>query len=113
MSIEVTARHMSATSELQEYARDKAAELLDTFPRVEHIHVILNVERHMSIAEIVAQGRNHVKIEAVGSSNDMRASIDLAIDKAEKQFRKISEKVHDHKPAMKREEADHTQQTVI
>jgi putative sigma-54 modulation protein len=104
---------MSATSELQEYARDKAAELLDTFPRVEHIHVILNVERHMSIAEIVAQGRNHVKIEAVGSSNDMRASIDLAIDKAEKQFRKISEKVHDHKPAMKREEADHTQQTVI
>jgi len=44
MSIEVTARHMSATSELQEYARDKAAELLDTFPRVEHIHVILNVK---------------------------------------------------------------------
>jgi len=105
MPIEVTARHMSATSEIQEYARGKAEELFEVFPRIENIHVILNVERHLSIAEVVIQARNHVKVEAVGSSDDMLASIDLAVDKAEKQLRKILDKVHDHKPDMKRVES--------
>jgi putative sigma-54 modulation protein len=105
MPIEVTARHMSATSEIQEYAKDKAGELLEVYPRIENIHVILNVERHLSIAETVIQAPNHVKVEAVGSSDDMMASIDMAVDKAEKQLRKILDKVHDHKPDMKRVEA--------
>lgn len=105
MPIEVTARHMSATSEIQEYARVKAGELFEVFPRIENIHVILNVERHLNIAEAVIQARNHVKVEAVGSSDNMLASIDIAVDKAEKQLRKILDKVHDHKPDMKRVES--------
>lgn len=105
MPIEVTARHHSATAELQEYARVRAEELLEEFPRAENIHVILNLERHLALAEVVVQAKAHKHIESVGSSDKMKASIDLAMDKAEKQLRKIREKVVDHKPRMKKAEA--------
>ena len=97
MSIEVTARHSSATAETQEYAKSKADELMREFPRIEHVHVILNIERHVNIAEAVIQGKNHVRVEATGSSDNMAVSIDTAFVKAEKQLRKIKEKVADHK----------------
>jgi putative sigma-54 modulation protein len=106
MPIEVTARHESATNELQDYAKSKAEELLEAFPRIEHIHVILNAERHLCLAEAVVQSRNHTRVEAKGSSDNMRASIDMAVEKAEKQLRKIQEKVHDHKVVMKHVDAD-------
>jgi len=106
MPIEVTARHMSATKELQDYAKSKAEELLVVFPRIEHIHVILNAERHLCLAEAVVQSRNHTRIEAKGSSDNMRASIDMAVEKAEKQLQKIRGKVLNHKVVMKHVEVE-------
>lgn len=106
MPIEVTARHRSATSRIQDYARAMAEELLDEFPRIEHIHVILDVERHLSTAEVVLQGRGHVRIESEAKSGNMMASINVAIDKAEKQMRRIRKKVTHHKGAMKPHEVE-------
>ena len=99
MPIEVTARHMHATEDLQEYARRKAAELVDEFRFVEHIHVILDIEKHghRHIAEVVAQVKHHGKQEAKESSDNLRASIDLAMEKLEKQLRKLHDKGVDQK----------------
>ena len=104
MPIEITASHMQASEGLQEYAREKAQQILEDFPRVEHVHVILDVEKHSHKAEVVVQARNHVHAEATESSENFRVSIDLAMDKIERQLRKLRDKVQDHKPAMRREE---------
>ena len=104
MPIEVTARHMHATNDLQDYARRKAEEILEDFPIVEHIHVILDIEKHgkRHLAEVVFQVKRHGTMEAEGTSDNLRTSIDIAFDKAQRQVGKLREKVQDHKAAMKK-----------
>lgn len=74
MPIEVTARHMQATDDLQDYARRKAQEILEDFPVIEHIHVIIDIEKHRKrhIAEVVLQVKRHGKVEAAESSDNLR-----------------------------------------
>ncbi|MDD4873228.1 MAG: ribosome-associated translation inhibitor RaiA [Kiritimatiellae bacterium] len=104
MSIEVTVRHMDAKGGIQDYARSKAEMLIEDFPRVEYVHVILDVEKHRCIAEVLAQAKKHVRVEAKEMSDDMKASIDLAVYKVERQLRKLSDRSHDHKTVMKKAE---------
>lgn len=97
MPIEITARHMDSAPEAKAYAEEKCGKLMDLFPRVEHIHVILDVEKHRQIAEIVVQAKNHIRIEADETSDDLVNSVDVAFERAEKQLRKLREKVQDHR----------------
>ncbi|MBM4143316.1 MAG: ribosome-associated translation inhibitor RaiA [Lentisphaerae bacterium] len=106
MAIEVTARHLHTVKDVEEYARERAAKVIEEFPRVEHIHVILDQEKHRQIAEVVVQARNHVRIESAESSDNLRASVDRAVEKAEKQLRRWRDKAVDHKPAMKQNAAE-------
>ena len=107
MPIEVTARHMHATEDLQDYARRMAEETLEEFPLIEHIHVILDIEKHgkRHLAEVVLQVKRHGTVEAAGSTDNLRASIDLAFEKAQRQVGKLRDKVQDHKSAMKKTES--------
>jgi putative sigma-54 modulation protein len=107
MAIEITARHMNATNQIQEYARGKAADLRDAFPKIEHIHVILDVEKRLHIAKVFVQSKNHLRVEAEETSDKLVTALDAAIAKIEKQLRRVRDKIHDHKPAMKLEELNH------
>jgi putative sigma-54 modulation protein len=106
MAIEITARHMHATPEIQEYARDKASALVDEFPRLEHVHVILDVQKRHFIAEIVVQAKNRIRAEAKEMSDQLITSIDRATDKVERQLRRRRDKIQDHAPAMKHGEME-------
>lgn len=101
MPIEITARHMHATKEIQDYARRKAKKIVEEFPGVEHVHVILDIEKHRNLAEVVVQARSHIRVEAEEATNRMSMSIDIAVDKVEKQLRRLRDKVQDHKAVMK------------
>jgi putative sigma-54 modulation protein len=89
---------MEATPAVQEYAREKAQELMADFPRVDHVHIILDKERHLQKAEIVVHAKKHVHAEASESSDNLKASLDLALAKAAKQLRRVQDKKHDHRP---------------
>ncbi len=97
MAIEVTARHMNCAPAAKVHAEEKAAKLQELFPRIEYIHVILDNEKHRQEAEVVVQARNHIRVEASESSEDMVNSIDVAMERAERQLRKLREKVQDHR----------------
>ena len=97
MSIEITARHMEGAPEAKAHAQEKAVKLLEAFPRVEHIHVILDIEKHRQMAEVVVQAKNHIHVEASETSDDLVNSVDVAFERAEKQLRKLREKVQDHR----------------
>lgn len=105
MPVEVTARHMDASDALLDYAREKGEQILGEFPRVEHLHVILNVEKRRQIAEMVVQAKNHIRLESTETSANMRASIDGVSDKTVRQLRRLRDKVQDHRAAKKRGEA--------
>jgi putative sigma-54 modulation protein len=101
MSIEVTVRHADVNNDLQDYARHKAEMLIEDFPKVEYVRVILDVEKHRNIVDVFAQAKKHVRVEAKEMSDDMKASIDIAVDKVERQLRKLADRAHDHKTVMK------------
>jgi putative sigma-54 modulation protein len=106
MGVVVTARHMNATPILQDYAQGKGEAIQTEFPHVEHVHIVLDHEKHLSMAEIVVQAKKHVKVEARHSAENMRAAIDECFLKAEKQLRRVAERIHNHKLAMKRVETE-------
>ena len=57
-------------------------------------------------AEVVVQAKHHVRLEAEETSENMRASTDAAMDKIARQLGRVRDKIHDHRPAMKRAEAN-------
>ncbi|MEM7394361.1 MAG: ribosome-associated translation inhibitor RaiA [Verrucomicrobiota bacterium] len=97
MQIAVTGRHMDLSEEVKNYALEKVEHALRDFPRVLHVHVILDVQKHRQKAEIVVQAKNHINLEADDESDNMYASIDAAVDRTAKQLRKLRDKVQHHK----------------
>jgi ribosomal subunit interface protein len=105
MAIEVTTRHMQGLEDIRKYAVSRAEELAATFPACEYVHVVLDHEKHLFSAEVIIQAGHHVRIEAKEELDNMRAAIDIAVEKAGKQYRRLIDKVKDHHTAMKFEEA--------
>ena len=93
MAIEITARHLRINESQQEFARGKAEHLVAEFPKVENVHVVLDVQRHQFTAEFVVQHKALAQIEAKEVCDDLMAGIDLAYEKVDKQLRKHREKV--------------------
>ena len=93
MLIEITGRHVDVTDAIKEYARRKIQKVAEEFPAVESVRVIMDVQKYRHLAEVVVQGRHHLRLEASESSEDMYASIDLVSDKIAKQLRKNRDKV--------------------
>ncbi len=97
MQTTITGRHMELTDSLREHALSRLEKLDSEFPRLQSAQVILDVEKHRQMAEVIVQAPNHVVVDAKEETSDMYASIDGAIDKAEKQLRRIRDKMVDHK----------------
>jgi putative sigma-54 modulation protein len=93
MAIEITARHLNISEELQNFAREKAEALTAEFPKIEFVHVVLDEQRHQYIAEIIAQHKGMPVVESREISGNMRAAIDLAYENVEKQLRRHREKI--------------------
>jgi ribosomal subunit interface protein len=96
MSIEITARHMNAP-EAKAHANERAEQLVEEFPRIESIHVILDTEKHHCKAEFVVRAKNHIHKEASETDEEMIVAIDRAFARTEKQMRKLRDKVQDHR----------------
>lgn len=95
MPIEVTARHLTISQELQAYARGKADALVSEFPKAEHVRVVLDTIRQQYSAEFIVQHKGLSNVEAAETTDNMMASIDLAAEKVAKQMRKHHEKIVD------------------
>ena len=88
---------MDLTEALRDHVESAIEESMTKFPRIEHVHVILDVQRHLHIAEVVIQGKDRIRVEGKAESDDMYNSIDRAVEKAERQMRKSRDKAQDHK----------------
>ncbi len=95
MNINMTGRHVEITDELRAHCEDRLRHALADFARIEHVHVILILEKHRHIAELDVQGPGFHRVEAKEEMADMYASFDAALDKVVKQLRRWTEKVHD------------------
>ena len=96
MAIEITGRHVDVTDSMRDYADKRLSKLVDEFAKIDRVHVILDVQKYVHVAEVVAHMRQ-ASVEAKAQSENMYASIDEVVDKVEKQLRRTIEKRHEHK----------------
>jgi putative sigma-54 modulation protein len=95
MSIEVTVRN-EEVSRAAKYAHTMAEALVEAFDSIEHIHVILDAEKRRRMAEVVVQGRHHLRIEASDEEDRIQVALEKAFEKTERQLRKLRDKITDH-----------------
>lgn len=99
MQVHITGRHVEITDGIRDHIYDKVERTLVDFPRVEDVRIILELQKIMHSAEVLVQGKD-IHVEGKASSENMYTSIDDALDKAERQLRKLREKIqaHHHHP---------------
>jgi putative sigma-54 modulation protein len=95
MQVTVTFRHVRPTPALRRYAEEKLGRLSKYFHRPIEAHVILSVDKgyHRAEINVRANGRSLFSEEITG---DLYSAIDLALDKVERQVKKLNQKRRDH-----------------
>jgi putative sigma-54 modulation protein len=98
MNVSVTFRQMDPSDALREYASRK---LEHTVRKYIHAPIdaqaTFHIEKFWHIATFNLQVRG-IAIKTQEKSEDMYASVDLAMDKLERQLRRYKDKLRDHKP---------------
>ncbi|HMB71822.1 MAG TPA: ribosome-associated translation inhibitor RaiA [bacterium] len=87
MKVNVTARHFDLTPDLKDHAEKKLSKFLKYTDGLLNAHVVLEVEKYRSIAEVFVHGREG-DFTGKAESGDMQTSIDGAVEKVEKQIRR-------------------------
>lgn len=95
MQLNITFRNLDSSDALKEYAKEKVERVHKYLDRAGGAHVVLSLERHLHHADITIQSGAFL-LRGREKSEDMYASIDLAMDKIERQLRRYKEKLKNH-----------------
>jgi len=87
MAIEITARHLHVTDSFQAYALARVEKVIEQFPKIEHVRVVLDKQRHLYSAEIIVQKKGETLVGLTGQAENIRSAIDTASARVEKQLR--------------------------
>ncbi len=95
MQLNITFRHFDSSDALREHAKEKVERANKYLDRAGEAHVVLSLERHLHQADITINAGTFV-LRGKEKTEDMYASIDLAMDKIERQLRRYKEKLKHH-----------------
>src|SRR5579871_414852 len=95
MQVNITFRNLEAIDSLKDYANEKVERVKKYLDRAGEAHVVLSLERHLHHADITIHSGAFL-LRGREKSDDMYASIDLAMDKIERQLRRYKEKLKNH-----------------
>jgi putative sigma-54 modulation protein len=99
LPIVITGRHVEITDAIREYAHKKIDSLHLDYPRIIEAKVILDVQQHRQIAEIILFCANHIVIEVKSTTEDIYASIDESLSKIARRMRKFKTRLlKSHRP---------------
>ncbi len=95
MQMNITFRHLDPIDSLKNSARETVERVNKYLDKATESHVVLSLERHLHLADITIQSGAFV-LRGKEKSEDMYASIDLAMDKIERQLKRYKEKLKSH-----------------
>lgn len=99
MQVNTSFRHMDASPALKVYAEEKIERVIRKYIRDNFdAQVTLSVEKFRHQVDILLSYKG-LSIKCDGTSEDMYASLDLALDKLERQVRRYKDKLRRHKPS--------------
>lgn len=97
MRMEITARHFELSDPLKQLV-DKWAQKLERFDeRIVDCQVVMSVEKHRKVVEVLVNAHGHV-LRGIHESHDMYLSVDGAFEKVEAQLKRLGDRLKDHRP---------------
>ncbi len=96
MQTNITFRNLEASEAIKSYAREKVDRVNKYLDKASEAHVVLALERHLHHADITVHAGPFF-LRGREKSEDMYASIDLAMDKIERQLKRYKEKLKSHR----------------
>ncbi len=99
MNTQVSFRQMDTSPALRDYATGKLERIVDKYVngRID-ASVVMSVQKYWHIADFTLNIKN-LTVKGQERSEDMYSSIDLALDKIEKQLRRHKDRLRDHQPS--------------
>jgi len=95
MQMNITFRHLDPIDSLKNYAQEKVERVNKYLEKAGDAHVVLSLDRHLHQADITIHSGTYL-LRGKERSEDMYASIDLAMDKIERQLKRYKEKLKSH-----------------
>ncbi len=92
MQIEVSFKKMEQSDALRSYVDEKLSKVLKPLSEPISAQVVFQVEKYRHISKITVMA-NGIIIKGKEETNDMYSSIDLVLDKLDRQVRKYREKI--------------------
>jgi len=102
MQISVTFKNLDPSDHLKSYVQHKLDKLDKLLDNPAEANVVLSVEKTRHIAEIKIIG-DRLSINCREKTSDMYSSIDMALDKLEKQIKKDKQKIKNHRQGTRSE----------
>jgi putative sigma-54 modulation protein len=106
VQIKISTRHGHLTDETQVHIRDKAGKLLQIFPRIMMIEVLVDIKDDEKLVEFLVSAEHKHDFVASERNKDLLTAVDLVLAKLEGQVRKYKEKVQDHRRTPTRGDVD-------
>ena len=97
MQINITGRHMSVTTPIEEYIHRKVDRLPRHFDRVQQISVVIEKQPNAYHVEILVDVEGHKDFVANGTHEDLYACVDVTVDRSVRQLTDFKEKLRQHK----------------
>ena len=95
MQLSVKGRNLEITPAIRAYAEEKLSRLTRYLESIVTMHVVLSVDKHRQIAEVTLRVRD-LTIRAEEESDDLYSSIDLVVEKLERQILRYKERIMAH-----------------
>ena len=98
MQVIISGRHFNVSEDIKRHIENKLADSIDKQSlKITSVRVVVAMEKQSRFkAEVVINMKNHC-IEADAETYEVCEAVDIAIDKAASQVRKVVEKVQSHK----------------
>ncbi len=94
MRITFTARHFKPSQRLKTHSEEQVAKLKKYYDGILDVEIILDYVKQEQVAELVAKVYG-TRLAVVEKSEDMYKSIDLAVEKLERQLLRYKEKLQE------------------
>jgi putative sigma-54 modulation protein len=98
MQVNVTFRHLDPSDSLKAFAKEKVEKVKKYLDHASEAQVVLSIEKHLHHAEVLVHSGPFF-LRGKEKSDDMYASIGLAMEKVERQLKRYKERMRSHKPA--------------
>jgi putative sigma-54 modulation protein len=98
MEIQITSRHSKASASLQETITEELKKVGKYYDKISSCHVVLDSEGVEKVAEITMNTLGH-QVVATSKAENIGKAFDEALEKTERQLKKLNAKIKDHKAA--------------